>query len=297
MSSTNTTIPSSSSTALPNATTTAGGANSTTPAVNFPLTITADTSVKQCGYLDFRWTGSAPPFTFYLLNSSHIEASLNFTSGRVNSSSWIRARYPPATNVNLVVVDAQNARATSNPVHILEGTDACMPSSYQSRPAARGPSAGTIAGAVFAGVFLLCIFYCVCRRRVVAARYAHAENARRAARAAEVPTTDPEIIRLNSRARERERERDQEENVALMSAAAAPARPAPPRRLTGEPDPDDVAPPYSPADATKYPPPPIYQGMGAAAMSVRRPVYGRTTVILKLQGSRAAKKAVSTAPT
>lgn len=193
-----------------------------------------------------------------MLNSSHIQVSLNLTSRRVNGSTWIKARYDEGTTVSLIIVDAKNASATSNPVHIVPGDDVCMPSYWASRPSAKGPSAGTIAGAVFVGVFFLCVFYCVCRRRVVAARYANAENARRAARA-QVATTDPEIIRLNSRARER----DQEENVALMSAAAAPARPAPPRRLTGEPDPDDVAPPYSPADATKYPPPPIYQGMRA----------------------------------
>ncbi|KAL1413517.1 hypothetical protein Q8F55_001291 [Vanrija albida] len=245
-------------TASGSGTTSASSAGSTSSALPLSITALVETA-PSCMGMRFSFTGSAVPLSFNLLDASYrvvVPPRGDAPVSTQPNGTWvIIMRVADGSTAYLEVVDARGARATSGPVRVTRGpSDAdCVPR--------KTVSVGAIAGAVLAAVVVLLVMYCLVRRRRQRARWS-AEAAGVSARVQAASGDNFEIARLNSRAAARE------ERLGLMSAAAppaAPARPAaPPRRLTGEPDPDDVAPPYSPADATKYPPPPVYHGLGAA---------------------------------
>ncbi|KAL1413514.1 hypothetical protein Q8F55_001288 [Vanrija albida] len=147
-------------------------------------------------------------------------------------------RAPPGV-VYLEATGPNGARATSAPVTVTPGGDGCMPRP-KKRPATTITVVAAVAGVVVALAVALLLWRCYRKRR-----------ARRCAQPRVDLNGGVEIAPLDARATTTERQ-------GLMAAAGAPVqthtRPAQPQ--LEEPDPDDVPPPYTPAD-TKGPLPPI----------------------------------------
>ncbi|WOO77072.1 uncharacterized protein LOC62_01G000668 [Vanrija pseudolonga] len=216
------------------------------------LTIKAWPSVPQCGKLPVEWVGYAPPFKFYMLDANQTDLGLQTTLKAPNGTVMLTVKLPPQV-IYIAVEDNLHTRVTSKPVAILRGHDKC------TTGLTLGHKLGTMGGVV--GALFVIALVLLLRRRRSQGRLARSYVRKR----------EPETLRLNDLV--------PEDTVALIRAAARPARRPPPsasplpltpmelppslspplrpppvRRETGEPDPDDVAPPYSPANATKYPP-------------------------------------------
>lgn len=183
-----------------------------------------------------------------MLDANQTELGLQKTLKRPNGTVLLDIKLAPQT-IYIAVEDNQHTRVTSTPVSILSGNDRCMSGLTLAH------KLGTMGGVV-AALFIIALV--ILHRR-------HRSQTRRARSYKPRATPAETTLRLNDLV--------PEDEEALIRAAARPARrpspqpahtplppspllrPPPVRRETGMPDPDDdVPPPYSPANATKYPP-------------------------------------------